>query len=63
MRTLKYKVRGQNIIRGGGTVTREQAESTNPYAKGDKVTHNGKTWISTTDNNVWEPGVYGWEEV
>ena len=40
-----------------------QPDSTNPYAKGDKVTHNGKTWQSTTDNNVWEPGVYGWEEV
>lgn len=41
----------------------EQPDSTNPYAKGDKVTHNGKTWISTADGNVWEPGVYGWEEV
>lgn len=41
----------------------EQPESTNPYSKGDKVTHNGKTWISTADGNVWEPGVYGWEEV
>ena len=41
----------------------EQPDSTNPYAKGDKVTHNGKTWASTVDGNVWEPGVYGWEEV
>lgn len=41
----------------------EQPESTNPYMTGDKVTHNGKTWISTTDNNVWEPGVYGWDEI
>lgn len=41
----------------------EQPESTNPYAKGDKVTHNGKTWESEVDNNVWEPGVYGWNEV
>lgn len=40
-----------------------QPDSTNPYAKGDKVTHNGKTWVSTVDNNVWEPGAYGWEEV
>ena len=39
----------------------EQPDSTNPYRKGDKVTHNGKTWISGIDNNVWEPGVYGWE--
>ena len=41
----------------------EQPESTNPYAKGDKVTHNGKTWVSDVDNNVWEPGVYGWTEI
>lgn len=40
-----------------------QPESTNPYMKGDKVTHNGKTWVSNIDNNVWEPGIYGWDEV
>lgn len=40
----------------------EQPDSTNPYMKGDKVTHNGKTWVSDIDNNVWEPGVYGWSE-
>lgn len=40
----------------------EQPESTNPYMTGDKVTYNGKTWVSTVDNNVWEPGVYGWTE-
>lgn len=40
----------------------EQPESTNPYMKGDKVTHGGKTWVSAIDNNIWEPGVYGWEE-
>ena len=33
------------------------------YAKGDKVSHNGKHWTSSVDNNVWEPGVYGWTEV
>lgn len=32
------------------------------YANGAKVSHNGKHWISTADANVWEPGVYGWEE-
>ena len=41
----------------------EQPDSTNPYMKGDKVTHNGKTWVSDIDNNVWTPGVYGWTEV
>ena len=38
----------------------EQPSSTNPYMKGDKVKHNGHTWICDIDNNVWEPGVYGW---
>lgn len=41
----------------------EQPESTNPYQVGDKVTHNGKTWVCNTPNCVWEPGVYGWDEV
>lgn len=40
-----------------------QPGATNPYALGDKVTHNGKTWVSDYDNNVWEPGVFGWSEV
>ena len=39
----------------------EQPGSTNPYMKGDKVSHNGNTWISIVDNNVWEPSIYGWE--
>ena len=41
----------------------EQPDSTNTYKKGDKVTHNGKIWVSVADTNSWEPGVYGWEEV
>lgn len=32
------------------------------YMSGDRVSHNNKHWVSTADNNVWEPGVYGWEE-
>lgn len=41
----------------------EQPDSTNAYMTGDTVTHNGSTWVSEVDNNVWEPGVYGWTEV
>lgn len=45
----------------------EQPGSTNGYSIGDKVTHNGKTWESLINNNVWEPGVVGtealWKEV
>ena len=33
------------------------------YSKGSKVSHNSKHWTSDYDNNVWEPGVYGWTEV
>lgn len=33
------------------------------YAKGAKVSHLDKHWISDVDNNVWEPSVYGWSEV
>ena len=51
----------------GAILPWEQPDSTNPYMKGDKVTHNGKTWESLVDNNVWEPGATGtenlWKEV
>lgn len=40
-----------------------QPDSTNPYMKGDKVTHNGQTWISDIDYNVFEPGVAGWSVI
>ena len=32
------------------------------YAKGAKVSHNGKHWTSNVDSNVWEPSVFGWAE-
>lgn len=33
------------------------------YPKNAKCTHNNKKWISDVNDNVWEPGVYGWSEV
>ena len=33
------------------------------YSTGDKVSYSGKHWVSNCDNNVWTPGVYGWDEV
>ena len=48
---------GENILQW------QQPDSTNAYMTGDKVNHNGKTYVSVCDNNVWEPGVYGWEEI
>lgn len=35
------------------------------YQMGDKVYYpdtTGSIWISLVDNNVWEPGVYGWQQ-
>lgn len=37
--------------------------ATDAYKLGDIVMHNEKKWKSSIDNNVWEPGVYGWEAV
>lgn len=46
---------------GTGIGEWEQPDSTNPYMTGDQVKHNGKTWESLVDNNVWEPGAQGTE--
>lgn len=34
----------------------------NAYSNGDKITYNGKHYISTMDGNVWSPDAYpsGW---
>jgi hypothetical protein len=31
------------------------------YQIGDEVIHKEQNWVSTHANNVWEPGVFGWE--
>lgn len=41
---------------------RQPQGSHDAYAKGAKVSHNEKHWISDVDANIWEPGVYGWTE-
>lgn len=33
------------------------------YPMNAKVSHNDQHWVSIVDNNVWEPGVYGWTGV
>lgn len=53
----------QVLAEDGKILPWEQPDSTNPYSKGDKVMHAGKTWVSDVDGNVWEPGVYGWTEI
>lgn len=47
-------------------VWRQPTGAQDSYAKGDKVHYpdaDGPVYVSITDNNVWEPGVYGWEVV
>lgn len=41
---------------------RQPLGSDDAYHVGDKCSHNGAHWVSLVDGNVWEPGVYGWEE-
>lgn len=36
--------------------------ATDAYMEGAQVSHKEKHWTSDVDNNVWEPGVYGWTE-
>lgn len=35
--------------------------ATDAYQKDDVVSFEGQLWISTVAENVWQPGVYGWE--
>lgn len=39
------------------------AVGVNLYPQGSKVFHNGQAWVSTVNDNVWEPGVSGWQPV
>ena len=37
--------------------------SEDAYRIGDKVSHLEKHWVSALDYNVYEPSVYGWDEI
>ena len=37
----------------------QPAGAQDAYNTGDKVTYDGKHWVSIADANVWQPGVYG----
>ena len=59
--TSLYKAIG--IESDGTRVWTQPVGATDAYALNDIVTHNGKRWKSIVNANVWEPGVYGWEEI
>lgn len=33
------------------------------YQKDDKVTYDNQHWVSIVNNNVWQPGIYGWNKI
>ena len=43
---------------------RQPQGAADAYPAGAKVSHptSDRHWISDLDNNVWEPGTYGWSE-
>ena len=54
-----YKAIG--VTADGTAVWVQPIGATDAYNKGDIVSHGGRIWRCTSDFNVWEPGVYGWE--
>jgi hypothetical protein len=50
------------IIRDDWSEWIQPTGSQDAYPFGAKVIHNGHTWESTITSNVWEPGVYGWNQ-
>ena len=53
-----YKVLG--ISESGIPYWSQPVSSADAFMLNDEVMHNDKVWISDYDNNVWEPGVFGW---
>lgn len=45
---------------GGPAAWVQPAGAHDAYQIGDLVTYQGQTWVSVAANNVWAPGVYGW---
>ena len=41
----------------------QPTDATNAYPKDWTVTFDGKTWVSLTPANVWQPGISGWREI
>lgn len=44
----------------GKEIWTQPTGSHDAYPAGFELWHKGKEWVSDVDNNVWEPGVFGW---
>lgn len=53
-----YKVLGIN--ENGIMEWSQPISSADAYMLNDEVMHGENIWVSDYDNNVWEPGVFGW---
>lgn len=51
------------LAKAAGDPWVQPAGAHDAYQVGDLVTHNGQTWENNTPDNVWEPGVFGWDVV
>lgn len=51
------------VAEDGTPIWTQPLGATDAYKKGDRARHAGKLWEFAADGNVWEPGVYGWQEV
>lgn len=50
------------LTNDGWPIWSQPAGAHDAYSTGDVVAHKGKLYCSLVNENVWEPGVYGWEE-
>lgn len=57
--TSLYKAIG--FTDNGTAIWTQPLGAIDAYMKGDVVSFEDRIWVSTIDNNVWQPGVYGWE--
>lgn len=44
-------------------IIEEWDKGNSPYSKNDKVMYQGSVWQSTINNNIWTPGIYGWNKI
>lgn len=59
VKALYREIPPANLI----TEWKQPLGSHDAYQINAKVNHKNKLWISTANNNIWEPGVYGWNEL
>ena len=52
-----------SLVVSAGDPWAQPAGAHDAYAEGVEVTHNGRLWRNDNDNNVFEPGVWGWTDL